>query len=316
LVAFTITDANQLSNDVSYLVNTALNTIQIKKLTIQENENKKSIRPNFHVFFRMPIGSGKSTIINEVAEICKSTVISGITRAGLIGTIDKTTQQYIAGYSWECRNNLGLFDEMNFGRKQEGEAEFLQLLESGMYSKRFGLYSGQTEEEDGDLYFRVSKGKIDLKTRFSAVICSMKKLELMRGQYFRALISRCNPYNYCPNINVLSKIADGHKIYVPKKIDVPEKVIIPNKIYNQIHSYVHKILDEEYFKHHRDEKGNELYLRSIGDVCRSYAVWNNLDRMEDIVNWKIETNLLIGKYFKKDFEKEQLKGILGATKEA
>lgn len=256
------------------------------------------MRPSLHIILRSPIGQMKSTIMEEIALKKNKEVITELTRAGLVGALDCKTMQFIAGAAWSCRNSLLLLDEFTFGRKKEGWEAFLQLLESQRWGKRVGIFSADQEEKDEDLYVRVSKGRIDMKTRFACVVATMKRLEMRSGQGFRAFISRCVPYHFDLDEDDLVAIAQGTPLYREKKFNPPCNTEINNKVYSRIV----KAAKSELSKCPSPKIRKELYLRSIGDICRTYAVHekNDKDYMRNLIRWKVEAQEMIGKAYKKD----------------
>lgn len=284
-----------ISNEISFLINSALGSAKIKSLVVEEDEKDYNMRSSLHVILRSPVGQAKSTIMEQIGKTVNREIFTEVSRAGLVGSLDNKTYQVIPGATWECRNSLLLMDEFAFGKKKEGWEVFLQLLESQRWSKRIGIFSADQNMEDEDLYFRVSKGKIDLKTRFSCIVATMKNFAFHRGQSFRAFVTRCIPYSFDLSIDDLNKISEGKELFKLKVTMPEEKVYLQKSKYRKIKRIVMKELNK--CPDLRSRK--ELFLRSIGDCCRIYAVWGKNDRrfFNDIVAWKIGTHMLIGKYY-------------------
>jgi hypothetical protein len=288
-------DFKEVSKNISFLVNTAVATVKIKKLTVMENNGAYNMRPTLHLILSAPVGQLKSTILQQIADTFKREVITEVTRAGLVGSLDNQTFQMIAGAGWESRNSLLLLDEFTFGRKKEGWEVFLQLLESQRWGKRIGVFSADQSELDGDLYFKVSKGRIDLKTRFACIVATMKNFKMQSAQSFRAFVTRTSPYPFNLTEGDLEKVAQGKKVFEYQELNPPEEVIIDNKVYRRLIKHVKKGLskcDKPYIR-------KELFLRSVGDLCRVYAVWgkNDNDFMNNIIDWKVKVQQSIGSYF-------------------
>src|SRR3990167_6350343 len=94
----------RIRNEISTLVNASIASAKIRKLEIHETKGIYSMRPPIHLVLHAPVGQIKSTILQEIANAMKSTVMLEITRAGLVGTLDGKTSQMIPGAAWECRN--------------------------------------------------------------------------------------------------------------------------------------------------------------------------------------------------------------------
>lgn len=281
---------------MSFLTNTALSSAKVHSLTVEEKTKDYRMRPSFHIMLTAPVGQIKSTVLEEIAQKVNREVITEITRAGLVGAIDQKTMQFIPGAAWECRNSLLLLDEFTFGRKKEGWEVFLQLLENQKWGKRIGLFSADSCEQDGDLYAKIGKGRIDLKTRFACIVATMRRMEYQRGQSFRAFVTRCVPYYFDLDESVLREIAEGATLYTYKPPEPKADIIIPRKTYSKLLSTA----DKELKKCGNPDIRKELYMRSIGDLCRAYAVWgkNNINTMRDIVRWKVKAQTAIGSQYR------------------
>jgi len=285
----------KISSDISFLINTAIASAKIKKLHVEEKGGMYRMRPSLHVILSAPVGQVKSTIMEQIAPVVNREIITESTRAGLVGSLDNKTYQMIPGAAWECRNSLLLMDEFTFGKKREGWEVFLQLLETQKWGKRIGVFSSDQHELDGDLYYKVSRGRIDMKTRFACIAATMKKFEFQSGQSFRAFVTRCVPYMFDLDEKDLEEIAEGKKVFKYCDLNPKEDVAISHKVYRRIMAHVRKGMlscSVPWIK-------KELYLRSIGDLCRAYAVWGKNDNnfMHNIVRWKVATQMLVGKYF-------------------
>jgi hypothetical protein len=240
-------------------------------------------------------------MLGQIASKIDVPVLLEVTKPGLVGTIDNKTLQLIPGAAWECRNNLMLIDEFNVSKKNDSWEAFLQLLEQQEWSKRFGMFSASLQENDNDLFVHVDKGKIDLRTRFSCIIATMKDFRFMRGQKFRALITRTIPYNFVLSEEELDMVADGHEFFVlDKKFngDFVDEFIVKRKKYLWIKGIVKNTLKNEC---NSRIIRSELFLRTIGDCCRLFASsQKKLEKkdFETVVKWKINAQQKIGEYYK------------------
>ena len=287
-----------ISKELSFLVNTALASAKIKTLKIEEKEKVFDMRPSLHIQIHAPIGQLKSSIMGEIAAKMKKEILTEVTRPGLVGTIDMKSMQFIPGAAWECRNSLMLLDEFSFSRKKHGWEVFLQLLESQSWGKRVGLFSADQHEKDEDLYLKVHHGQINLKTRFACIVATMKRLEIQRGQFFHAFLTRCVPYHFDLDEDDLAAIAQGASLYREQQFRPPAGVTIDNKSYSKLVKLAKVGLSKCQLPHIR----KTLYLRSIGDLCRTYAVHGRNDKsyMRNLIRWKVEAQEMVGKAYRKD----------------
>ena len=127
----------------------------------------------------------------------------------------------------------------------------------------------------------------------------MKLFEMMRGQNFRALVSRMNPYRFSLDEEDLEKIAEGYEIFkLDEKLQskAQKEVTITRPQYMRIKSLALRAM-----KKTTDNNAirKELMLRTIGDCCRITAVTGKIDtkHVNNLVTWKIHTQQDIGKYF-------------------
>lgn len=292
----------QTIQDISFLLSFQEASLATKKITIEEKYGKyTSLRTVPHVILRAPVGQAKSTVLQQLSKDLNVPVLTEATRAGLVGAIDNKTMQPIPGAAWTSRNSFLLMDEFKFGKKDGGWEVFLQLLEDQRWAKRIGVYSPDINEEDHDLYFKTQKGSIELKTRFAAVIGTMKRFELQTGQAFRAFVSRCIPYEFQLNREELKEIAEGKKLYQKKTFPKKEEITISHKEYKKIIENVDKTLNGQC---KNPKLGNELFLRSIGDCCRYYAATgqNNTKAYKLITTWKAQTYNKLGTAYKGETE--------------
>lgn len=288
-------DLRRVSDDVSFLVNLSIASTKLKKLVAIEKDGKQyELATSLHLVITAPIGTGKSTVLSEVSDIMNMKIITDFTVPGIIGTIDKQTMQPIYGAAWECRNSVMLLDEFNFKSQELGGLGlnvFLQLLEKGQrWSKRIAIFSAEQKTEDGDLYFHSSSGKIDIKTRFAAIITSMRGVEFYNSQRFRAFMSRCVPYYMGLSKEDQVDIVSGTPIFKYKEINPPSEVVLSYRQYKMIVRMVSKMLDEL----HSSELQGELLGRCVGDACRVYAITGNMKDAKRVVRYKMIGQSLIG----------------------
>ena len=257
--------------DLSKLVNIALATAKLKELKLPHKE----IRPFMHLLLFGRIGSGKSSIMMEIAKKIKAPLpIISLTKATLIGSVDKATGMFSPPAIWESRKSILSVDDFFVGKIGEAR-DMLRLLlgvmEHPEYRKKIGYRCNDFCEEDGDLYCIVKKNTIFCKTKFVFFANTMmnlyKKMEMIEMD---ALVSRCLVLPYYPSMEDLIAISKGKKTYIYEDLSkgMKLKVKLNKKEYNAILKFLQK----------QPEMNEKNYLRTIGDLCRAYAVIGRIDK--------------------------------------
>lgn len=148
----------------------------------------------------------------------------------------------------------------------------LQLFEDQHYSRKIASYSTELNEIEDDLFFKVKDGNIELKTRFVAIIATMKNINKAREYTFRALLSRTVPIRYEMSKEEIDQILDGKILFKKEEYNVKPEVTIKTEDYN----HIRKILDDEI--HNSKSKSIEQILaRTVGDCVRIFAVLGKHD---------------------------------------
>jgi hypothetical protein len=264
---------------ISFLIDFALDSIRLKKLTIEKKTRGKKVwrpeRPQVHILLTAPKGQLKSTILREVSNYCLSPVFTDLTFPALVGSIDKETKQVIPAGAWECRKNLLLLDEWNF--KTDGHDDslkaLLQFTESGEYSRKIARYviPFESEKSEMPLFFKVKDGNIHVKTKFSLILASMYDLARRTQKDTEALVSRTIPYHYDMSRDELNAYALGKEILsLEPKEKIPDEVAIKYSKYKKIVSLCGGAQD-----------GNAL--RTFGDVARAYAIYGWKPKIFDFI---------------------------------
>jgi len=244
-----------------------LKSNDVKSLAVKlHSGNIRLFRPSIHMFWYSPSGSGKSEVLNAIGLIRQIPVYSNLTYPSLVGSIDKN-MNFIPSGAWEIRDNVFLIDEF---RASYDESDFLdamnRLWENQSYSRKLGRICPPLTEKYKDLYLKVKDGTISIKTRFSSITASMYNYGgySKTSQQVRALMSRCLPVSFVPSKGFLSQLAEGE---LPLNISVNKKVK-PLDVHIGIEDY-RKIKDTvDTYPGLQDN----VYLRSIGDLCRVYAI--------------------------------------------
>jgi hypothetical protein len=289
----------EASEIVSKLVSLSLASAQIRSLKVVQQHQILTMRPQLHFMILAHSGVGKSSLLDQIEKIEGSEVYTEITGPGLIGSVDrKMGNAVVSGAAWDNRGRLLILDEFRIGYKDNDAIHpLLQLMERGFYKKKIGLMSQTVDfkepegSPDPDYFFAVKDGELRLKTRFGAIMASMRDLENDMRSEIMALISRCIPFRWSATTEELSDIANGVQLFIPEKFKIKiVDVVISKKDYSKIKKYVDDI--------HLDQK---IYLRTIGDCCRAFAViGKHDDAVYDLIcRLKIEAQAKHDDYVKK-----------------
>jgi len=240
----------------------------LRELVIQEPNGDFPLRPQLHVLLLSPPGNFKSTILRQVGEHYGVTPYSNATYAAMIGTIDQLTKQPIPGIIWDCRNRPLLIDEFETaksGDKASALDVLLAALEDQRCKRKTAAFCAPRDEKEGDLFYSVKDGTIEVKTRFAAIIATMRHWERNRSPKIEAIVQRCVPIWYEPDNELCDRILDGERIYEPEEYQVPERAVISRGAYETIRKVAEEYRD-------RNPDFSRVYARAVGDMCRAYAV--------------------------------------------
>lgn len=254
------------------LVNLAASSVKIRRLILQEQFREQPIRPQLHLFISAPFGQMKSTLLGQIAQAYPAKIYTHLTFPSLIGSIDRSTKQIIPAAAWECRNRLMLLDEFTKTRPSLVHETLLQLMENQHYSRKISVYSADKHEEDGDLFFKVKQGNIELKTRFALIFATMKNIRKAREYTFKALLSRTIPIRYEMTKSELDQVLDGKLLFKKEEYKVEPEVTIKTQDY----THIRNVLDGA-VKGLRLRRVEEIYARTVGDCCRIFAVLGEHD---------------------------------------
>lgn len=247
---------------VSELVNIAAHTAKIKELHIPHMK----IRPQMHILIYGKYGMGKSTLLYELARDYNVPVGTNFTKASLIGSADKNSGDLIPPITWIAKDKPLLIDELNFNTNKDQDVinSFLQVLENPKYTRTMGIKIRDFRKKG----LVVKNNTLYVDTRFSFIGTTMMPLTNTRSEMIKAMISRFIVIPFFPSIETLRTHATGSKTYHRIKYIVQDVVKVDLEAYNTI------------LKHLTDlgiEKYPEIYLRTIGDAVRVYAVLKKHD---------------------------------------
>jgi hypothetical protein len=262
-------------NDLSELIGLVIGSSKIKSLVVQQEGGCYNMRPSLHLLWYSPSGTGKSAVLKDVARVLKTDIYSNITYSSLVGSVDKHLNPVVAG-AWSVFGKVFVIDE--FRCKNDDESDFLdamnRLWEDQEYSRKLGRKATpiKLKKEKGYFFEVGSDGLIRIKTRFASIIAGMfdypewGKVSVQT----KALISRCIPVSFRPSRDFLLKVANGKGAIKIREFPFDkrnENVMINLDDYK-------KILD---FVSNYEGLQDVIYLRSIGDLCRVFAVTGKHD---------------------------------------
>jgi hypothetical protein len=186
----------------------------------------------------------------------------------MIGTIDQITGKLVPGLVWQTRNRPLLLDEFKTGERGDSAAVdvLLGTMEDGHYKRKIGLRSENCHEQDGALFYRVQNGEIEVQTRFSSIIATMKNWDMARSGKYAALTQRCLPVRYSLDDETVDDVLDGKQApYSHRGYHAREHVRIARRDYQRIRRLASDLRTNS-------EDFRSVYTRAIGDLCRVLAV--------------------------------------------
>jgi len=290
---------------------------KIHRLTVMENDGEHDLRAQPPVMMFGDTGNFKSTILKIVRDLAQKErdkipayknehplpILTDLTKAGLLGSIGKGGE-VIVGSAWSCRNSLLCLDEFLFHSQDDGAENltvFLGLLEDQRYARSMGLYSKDVEYRDGDLYYTVHHGKLNVRSSFAMVAATMKKLDHMRSPQVHAFVNRCLPFQFKFEEPEQTKILRGEWRFQLDEYNPPVEVKIPKRTYFNIVRFAKKNLPwgSDHFA------ASENFPRAVGDLVRIYAVTGKVDKQfwREILLDKVSATSLIGSQYRSPEQK-------------
>jgi hypothetical protein len=257
---------------VSKLVSISCASSKIEELQVQQRTTTQLLRPQLHIILRSEPGSFKSTILHAVGKTWNVTPYSNVTSPAMIGTIDQSNGRLIPGLVWQTRNKPLLLDEFKTSERGDQAAVdvLLGTMETGYYKRKIGLPSAYSYEKDGALFYRVENGEIEVQTRFSAIIATMKNWDMERSGKYAALTQRCIPIRYSLDNATIDAVLDGEATYRHYEYSPPRTVLLPDREFTRIRSLANEVRS-------RNEQLRSVYVRAIDDLCRIRAVTGKFD---------------------------------------
>jgi hypothetical protein len=256
------------------LLNIGAASANIQTLEVQQGKAFQPYRPQLHTILRSDPGSFKSTVLRAIGEYYGVLPYSNVTYPAMIGTIDPNTKQLIPGLVWQCRKKPLLLDEFKTGERADSTAVdvLLGAMDPGYYKRKIGLVSYPCHEKDGSLYYRAENGEIEVRTRLSAIIATMKNWDMARSGKYAALTQRCIPIRYSLDDLTVDRVLDGSPVFYHHRFSPKTQVRIVRRDFLRIRGVASEVRENPPNRDFRP-----AYTRAIGDLCRIFAVTGRFD---------------------------------------
>jgi hypothetical protein len=251
--------------NLNILLNCVISSAKIKTLTLPTG---KQIIPQIHCIIYGGLGTNKSGMCRDIADKLGMPVFNHFTKAHIYGSVDSQTKTLIEPIIWFCRNSSLIIDEYDFESNNHANVEtmlgLLDVLISQKINKQVGFFASDVDlkdEDDADLFLKVSKSRITCRTRFSCIINTMMDINSKRSHMLNALKSRCLVIPHNPRREDLFDTLRGKEFFVFKLFKVREHIKISKKDYEIILVYAEQQI-----------KQSDSILRCVGDMCRVFAI--------------------------------------------
>jgi hypothetical protein len=297
-------------HDLGKLIGICIASPTIKELIIQQAHSSKQISASFSVMLLAPTGRFKSTFMNAAADIQNEhirlrdriKVLSQVSMAGLVGSIDKNKSQFVPGEVWRAENKVLLLDEFIWADHINPWLPLLQILDSGIgkhhYTRKLGVFCDPLHKRKGDLHLDVEEGQISMDVRIACLIATMRSVDYINSTEFRALINRLTPYRYDLSEDDIDKFIAGDVEPKISHYSPDPKVTISKREYRGIIRFVRDVMNV-YPASSFTKKANRA--RAVEDICRIRAVTGEEDSDFEakVIGWKLSTYDRIGLACKK-----------------
>lgn len=246
----------------------------IETLQVELPTKTQLLRPQLHLILRSEPGSFKSTLLREVGKIWGVTPYSNVTAPAMIGTIDQSNGRLVPGLVWQTRNKPLLLDEFKTNERGDSGAVdvLLGTMEDGHYKRKLGLPSVYFYENEGPLFYRAENGEIEVQTRFSTIIATMRNWDMTRSGKYEALTQRCIPIRYSMDLQAFDAVLDGKPVYRHYDYKPKKAVSISRKDFADIRAIAADVASTG-----KLDDFKRVYIRSIDDLSRILAVTGDFD---------------------------------------
>jgi len=223
--------------EVTYLLNVVCATAKLQRLQVDRPESGlEDLRAQMHLFLSAPMASFKSSMLQQARSVYGGIHQIGLTYPALVGSVDKQSGELTDSLAWNARDSILFVDEFVSGERRDALIKaFLPLLSEQLYARSIGLKSVEKSIRSNGNYYRIHKGRIELKVRFVAVFASMYSL-MMFAKYtsHAALLDRCVPIQYEVTNEERDDVARGRSIFNHEPYNCPKEVTIKRKDFERI----------------------------------------------------------------------------------
>ena len=225
-------------SDVAPLLNVSCSSRRIQSVMVDRPESGlQPLRPQVHLFLSAPKASFKSALLTEAQKAHGGIYQIGLTYPALVGTVDKQTGELTDSLAWNARDSVLYVDEFVSGERRDSLIKaFLPLLSEQRYARSTGLKSVSKSSNSRGNFYRIRKGRIELRVRFVAVFASMYSIKMF-AKYVshEALLDRCIPVQYDVTNEERDAVARGEPVFDQKPYDCPKEVTIQRKDFEHVY---------------------------------------------------------------------------------
>lgn len=207
---------------------------KIKQVTIMQNPDNYIMRPQMHILFVAPFGSGKSSIMKKIGKRFPDDMffIDDFTKPSLEGSIDKATKDYVPSFLVNCGGKVMVVDEWN-NVDSFGQNALLSVLENQRVLRSIGFKVNHPYKLSNEyMDFEVKENVIKARINFSCIACAMEYPIYENHQKAKALMSRFSPYFVELDNELIKLIVSGQfEINVSDFSCKVDNVVITKKCY-------------------------------------------------------------------------------------
>lgn len=249
--------------DVPPLLNISCSSQKMRSLQVELPQSKvRVLRPQLHLFISAPKASFKSAMLTEAQKVHGGIYQIGVTYPALVGSVDKLTGELTDSLAWNARDSVLYLDEFVTGERRDQLIKaLLPLLSEQYYARSLGLKSVEKRSTSKGNYYRVHRGRIELRVRFVAVIATMYSVKMF-AKYVshEALLDRCVPVQYEVTNGERDEVALGGSVYDQRPYDCPREVTVSRKDFERVYGL---------WKTYSDRVHDP---RALDDCLRAFAV--------------------------------------------
>ena len=259
------------------IFSTCFSLRKIRSVTIMQNPDNYSMRPQMHIILVAPFGSGKSSFMKKIGKKFGNDMffIDDFTKPSLEGSIDKTTKEYVPSVLVNCGGKVMVIDEWN-NVDAFGQNALLSLLENQSVLRSIGFKVSKPYKLANEyMDFQVNENIIKARINFSCVACAMEYPIYENFQKSKALLSRFSPYFIELDDELLQTITSGQfEINVNDCSFKVEEIVIDRKCHFDFQKkYWEYLKSNKLIPGNANDKG--FCTRTMSDITR-LGIYNYL----------------------------------------